>query len=247
MRFERRFQNGDGRVVEGGAPRGRGAAALIRHKEVTVKVARQLIAAVSCAWLLVAGCGGGDDLDTATVVDGVVEAPDGEIVHAQGLWDAIAAVLIPKVLAITGLEPVGAGEDVRLEVIDGAGEVINLLATQSTRADGSYSHPLASAEQPGSSLVVSVGEDQSLMRAFVASESVDINPATEATVRLVLDSGDPPGNFSAAELTVIQEAVDEATDDVAAGMTIATANARAEQRAGDDPEVQAAIATAGAS
>jgi hypothetical protein len=193
----------------------------------------------------VAACGGGD-LDVARVVNGTVEAPDGRIA-ATSLWRSVAGFLVAEVRALTGIEPVGGGEDVRLEIIDEGGEVLQRLATVQTRDDGTYSHPLASGEEMGSSLVVSVGEGGTLMRAFVSSESVNLNPATEATVRLVLDSGYPLERFSAAELIDIQGAVDAATADFAAGMNIATANARAEQRAGDSLEVRAAIDAAGAS
>jgi len=218
---------------------------LVRRTGCAGHFRHRLIALLAYAAVGLSACGGGS-LDPAVHVTGVVEAPDGEIAAAPGLWRRFVSAVLPSARALTGLDPVGAGVAVRLEQIDASGKVTNVLATDQTRSDGTYDHALASAEQPGSSLIVSVGEDDTLMRAFVSGEAVDINPATEATVRLVLDSEFALANFSAADLQSIQAAVDTATADVIAGGSIAVANARAEQRAADSAEVQAAIDEAGA-
>ena len=192
-------------------------------------------------------CGGGN-LDRAGQVAGVVEAPAGQLsllpqpnvlVRFAWLWVGVAH-------ALTGIDPVPSVE-VRLELIDANGDVAGELTHGTTDAAGGYSFALASNEDPGSGLAVSVGSGDTLMRAFVYGGQVDITPASEATFRLVLGSGFPLGRFSADDLAGIQVEVDRATADVASGSSVAIANGRAEQAAADDPGVNAAIEAAGAS
>jgi hypothetical protein len=197
---------------------------------------------------MLAACGSSDDLDPARIVEGVVEAPDGEIAAARrGFLRVVRDFLVAPLAAVTGIDAVGAGVAVRLEALDNNGDVGSVLATVTTLADGTYGHALASSEEVGAFLQVSVGEDDddTLMRAFVSSLSVDINPATEAAVRLVLDSEYALERFSADDLQTIQAAVNAATANVPAGSSIAVATDRAEERAADDTAVQAAIDAAG--
>jgi hypothetical protein len=191
-------------------------------------------------------CGGGN-LDRAGQVAGVVEAPAGQLSLLQpNVLVRFARLWVGVAHALTGIDPVPSVE-VRLELIDANGDVAGELTHETTDAAGGYSFALASNEDPGSGLAVGVGSGDTLMRAFVYGGQVDITPASEATFRLVLGSGFPLGRFSADDLAAIQVEVDRATADVASGSSVATANARAEQAAADDPGVNAAIEAAGAS
>jgi hypothetical protein len=154
---------------------------------------------------LLAGCSNGDE------VTGVVEAPNGEIAAASpGLWRRFADLIVARAVALTGLDPVPPGVAVALssiqDIIEGCGLTLDLLQTVPTFAAGTYVHPLATNENPGSSLILSVGNpsDDTLMRAFVYGQDVDINPASEATVRLVLqavcENDYPLGNYTASAL-----------------------------------------------
>lgn len=212
-----------------------------------MKVRRWMAAALMMGSCAIWSCG---DTPSPTAVGGVVEAPNGEIAAAgQRAWYAqLADAVFSKAWALTGLDPVGAGIEVSFQSIDGEGRVTATLIKERTASDGTYIIYTASNETPGSSLILSVGSsnDGTRMRAFMDSATtVDINPATEATFRLVLDSGFPLANFSADDLVNIQNEVDRATANIPAGDSIATANNRAEDAAAIDPGVQEAIEQAG--
>lgn len=192
-------------------------------------------------------CGGGSgSLDPAGQVAGLVEAPNGEIVPADGLLRRLARVWIGVADALTGVQPV-PGAAVLVAFIDDTGNVVRELTTTTTDSGGRYRAALASNEKPGSDFTVSVGSAATLMRAFVYAEEVPIDSASEASVRLVLASGFSLGNFSADELAEIQGLVDEATETLPAGSSIETANDRAELVAAEDDSVVAAIEAAGES
>lgn len=206
---------------------------------------RTTFALLSLALLGLVGC-----TDAPPSVTGVVEAPNGEIAArpSTGVLALVSRVLVERAWALTGLEPVGEGVEVRLQRIDGEGDVTDTLVAVETFEDSYYYIELASAEQPSSSLIIVAGGSAGTrMRAFMYGPLVDIGPASEAAVRLVLDSDSPLGNFSPAELIDIQSQVDGATADVPAGDSIAEANDAAEEAAAADPGVRAAIAAAGAS
>ncbi len=210
---------------------------------------QERVAATICAGALLGmttGCGSANF--QAGRVSGTVSAPSGQLAAAApGMVQRLAAWFVGRAWALTGVDAVGAGVEVRLERIDAQGNVTRQLTSTSTDSSGGYFFGLATDEVPDSSLEVSVGDGDTLMRSFVSGESIPIDSATEATVRLVLASGDPLAHFSADELASIQAEVDRATADVAAGTSVAETNGKAEQRAGDDPGVRAAIDTAGQS
>src|SRR5262245_35309174 len=124
-----------------------------------------------------AACDSNDSIDVFTTVSGIVEAPDGEIASARpNPWRWLVQFVVPRVMAMTGLDPVGAGVRVTLSSVNGIGDgcepTLNALAIVLTSAGGAYVHPLATGENPGSSLLLSVGSagDATLMRAFVYGE-----------------------------------------------------------------------------
>lgn len=199
--------------------------------------------------LSIVACSGGDSLDPAGHVGGVVSAPNGELARsAPGGWMRwLADIAAPPARAVVGIEPVGAGVEVRLALVDTTGAVFQELAASATDANGTFRFALASNEDPGSSLVLRVGDGPTLMRAFVYGENVDIDSVSEAALRLVLHSGHALANFSAEELEEIHAAVASATADVGAGSSVAETNGKVEQRAADDAAVTTLVEAAGSS
>lgn len=201
------------------------------------------VAACLLASGLLQACGGGNF--DSTQIGGVVQTPDGAI----AISDATSPSLLARIRdcfagvawAITGLQPVGAGVDVSLQYIDDQGNVTRSLTAVKTASDGSYGLALASGEDPGPFLTVSVGHDATLMRSFVSGSDVPIDSTTEATVRVLLAADCNLANVTAPELQTIQTEVNRATVSISAGGNIAETNDEAEQRAMDDAGVQAAI------
>ena len=207
---------------------------------------RLLIPSVVAGTILIVGCGLEDG---SAEVGGVVYAPNGELAAASGpgLLARLRAGLESEARAMTGLERVASGVEVRLERLDDEGSVEETLATEETDSEGTYAIPLSSEDEHGSRLIVRVGSGDTRMRGFVSEENVDINPTSEVTVRLVLDSDYALANFAPGELRTIADAVAAAADAVDAGDSIETAIDRAEDSARDDQTVTEAIRDAGAS
>jgi hypothetical protein len=192
---------------------------------------------------LFVGCGSNGTAE----VSGVVLAPNGELATSAppSLLQRVAEAIVSRAYAMTGLEAIGAGVEVRLQRLDSDGNVATTLTTQLTGSEGTYAIALASDEEPSSTLIVSVGSGDTRMRAFVSGEQIDISPTSEATVRLVIASDFALANFSPAELRAIADAVELAADEVDAGDSIDIANERVEESADDDPAVTSAIQDAG--
>jgi len=200
---------------------------------------------LTLASLVASGCG-----NTGTSgISGAVYAPNGELaaVASPSLLQRLAAAIVSEARAMTGLERVSEGVEVRLERLDRDGSTKETLTTETTASDGTYSVSLATGEEPASTLIMRVGSDSTRMRAFVTGEHVDISPISEVTVRLVIDSDYALANFSPAELRTIKDAINQATDAVDAGDSIETATNDAEASAKDDADVTAAIRQAGSS
>lgn len=207
---------------------------------------RLLIPSVVAGAILIVGCGLEDG---SSEVGGVVYAPHGELAAASGpgLLARLRAGLESEARAMTGLERVTSGVEVRLERLDDEGSVEETLVTEETDSDGIYAIPLSSEDEHGSRLIVRVGSGDTRMRGFVSDENVDISPTSEVTVRLVLDSDYALANFAPGELRTIEDAVAAAADAVDAGDSIETAIDRGEDSARDDETVTEAIRDAGAS
>jgi hypothetical protein len=181
------------------------------------------------------GCGGGGNSvggssgSTDFVVSGTVSAPGGIVafVPRKNLFARLADVLIsPAYAAITGLASVPDGTKVDLVRINNSGVVISPLATTNT-SGGSYSFNLTKLGQAtASDLVVQVFDSSNVlnMRAFVATGTVNIDPVSETTVRLVLEKSaiSSLNNFTVQELADIGAAVNllVMTKPLAAGLDI---------------------------
>ncbi|MDO8703605.1 MAG: hypothetical protein Q7J84_01525 [Sulfuricaulis sp.] len=148
------------------------------------------------------------------VVSGTVLAP-GRVVALLPQKNIFAKLtdffISPAYAAITGLASVPDNTHVDLVRIDNTGYVITVLATTKTTG-GAYSFNLSKLGlTTANDLVVQVISlsNGAKMRAFVVSGSVNIDPASETAVRLVLEKSvaSSLNNFTIQELADIGAAV----------------------------------------
>jgi len=162
----------------------------------------------------------------SATVSGTVRAPGG--------------ALVPN-LADPGRAAVPAGVEVRLEQLDPAGKPLRVIFTTLTADGGRYGIELFGAERPASTLLLSVGAGDQVMRAFALGPQSDIGPASEAAVRLVLASGVPLPSWSVDRLRALTDAVAASVAGMPAGDSVAAANRAAEEAARRSPAVAAAL------
>ena len=181
------------------------------------------------------GGGGGTNTGSAPissdfVVSGTVLAPGGSVAFLPqtNLFAKFTDILFSSAYAaISGLASVPDGTRVDLVRIDKNGLVLNTLATTKTTTGGSYSFNLTKLGlTTANDLVVQVLDSSNVvkMRAFVASDTVNIDPASETAVRLVLEKSaiSSLNNFTVQELADIGAAVNllAITKPLAAGLDI---------------------------
>ncbi|MBI3783213.1 MAG: hypothetical protein HY270_07415 [Deltaproteobacteria bacterium] len=147
-----------------------------------------------CLGLLV-GCGGDSSVgvtdqghhEPGPQVSGTVKAPNGNLAAAASLMERFASLAVNKALALVGnFIPVGRNVTVQLLLLNADGQPAQLLAKAITNDQGEYQlHLPEKTTEDTCRFVVSAGS----IRAFVTSNAkpVDIDPITEATVRLVLE------------------------------------------------------------
>ncbi len=144
---------------------------------------------------LMAGCGGngkGSDkvFQQRHIVSGTVEAPSGLIAANENhnLLRRLASMIVQFANAsVTGLLPVPDGTEVELIRLNNDGTKNTVLASTTT-SKGKYTFDLTELGLGFSSdLAVSTMGQGLQMRAFVISDTVDINPISEAAVRLVFE------------------------------------------------------------
>lgn len=151
------------------------------------------------------------------VVSGTVSAPGGAVAFlpARSLFQQLADTLIAPVhAAISGMAPVSDGTTVELVRINDDGTVMSVLATTKT-SGGNYSFDLtALGLSAASDLVVQVTSLSSgaKMRSFVVAESVNVDPVSETTTRIVLETITATHslvltNFTVQELADITDAI----------------------------------------
>ena len=180
------------------------------------------------------GGGGGSNVEGSSgsadfVVSGTVSAPGGAVafIPNKNLLAKLADVLIsPAYAAISGLASVPDGTQVDLVRINNAGTVISVLATTTT-SGGGYSFNLTKLGlTTDNDLVIQVTSLSSgaKMRAFVVSSAVNIDPASETAVQLVLEKTitSSLANFTIQELIDITAAVNllAATKPLTSGLDI---------------------------
>jgi hypothetical protein len=129
-------------------------------------------------------------LAALNILTGTVEAPNGALAFypQPSALARIARVFVSSAEAMSGTSTVPDGTLVELVRIDDAGGVIRTLAT-TTVTGGRYSFDLTSLNLASdSTLAVQVrnAATGACMRAFVTSGSVNIDPVSEALVRLVI-------------------------------------------------------------
>jgi len=160
--------------------------------------------------------GGGNNPAPALNVLGNVLAPGGQIAtkSEEGALETIVSAFIPIAKAsVSGLLPVPDGTVVELVLMNDAGTVDTLLSSDTT-INGRYSFNLTNLNVAiTNDLVVMVSGLGTQMRAFVTGGSIDIQPASEAVVQLVIEQiAAVPGallkNFTLDELKDLYASVD---------------------------------------
>lgn len=211
--------------------------------------AAALAALLALAALALAGCGpgGGNSIAIPTQFGGTVKVPLGTPPLAKPTAFArLRDFLMPEALALTGLETVGSGVEVRLYAIDHQGNPVGpILARATTGSDGGYTVSLPSWDRYDGAhpWVVAVGDaaDGTLMRRLVDNSGAlgDIDPAAEAAVRILLgDAGIPDlSEVQPFEIADLNDQVAAATATVA-GVSVAEMTDVAVEVARDDEGVQ---------
>ncbi len=152
------------------------------------------------------------------VVSGMVQAPGGHLAFKSqpGIVESVGNILLPSACAaLSGTSSVSDGTTVELIRVNNAGASIAVLATTAV-SNGRYSFDLTSLGLSFSSdLIVQVRNPVSgaRMRAFAVSDNVNIDPVSEAVVRVVLEkiAGSPQsglGNFTSKEISDLIAAAD---------------------------------------
>jgi len=161
------------------------------------------------------GSTGSTPISSDFVVSGTVLAPGGSVAFLpqKNLFAKFTDILFSSAhAAISGMTSVPDGTRVDVVRIDKSGFVLNFLATTKTTTGGSYSFNLTKLGlTTANDLVVQVLDSSNVvkMRAFVASDTVNIDPASETAVRLVLEKSaiSSLNNFTVQELADIGAAV----------------------------------------
>ena len=189
-------------------------------------------------------------------ITGTVFAPNGEFAGLGSGWNwARHLSLTAPALALQGVAPAGGILNVALyqiSLVDAKDGQINnpkLLGQSRTAGDGIYQIVDYSARDIDQCrLMVAVGVNETLTRAFVVSHSTNIDAVSESVVRIVLNrlTQAPPVqlcDFSTAGLTAILDAAAEAAFP-ARGDSVATINLAACERVARNRDVRLAVEAA---
>ena len=147
------------------------------------------------------------DSPIPNLVTGVVSAPSADslqfssaISHVSPILQLASWLTGTADAAVTGLVPV-SGATVQLVRLDNQGNVVSVLASTTSAANGSYTFNDTPA--PDSTLAVRVTGQSATMRAIVTGSVVNISPASEAVVDAIVDAlggGVTLGNFAVEEI-----------------------------------------------
>ena len=189
------------------------------------------------------------------VVAGTVQAPSGQVAlfRQPNFWNRLVRVVWPEaVAAVSGLSPVPDGVRVQLGRIDQVGNFIETLA-ETTVTDGHYSFTLTNLGAGFSNdlavrvINLSTGLQ---MRAFAVDANVNIDPVSEAALRLVLDqfvftAGKTFDQLSVKELRDIRAALNLFTNvkRVPAGLSIESTVAAIVNAVASDEELMDSFVT----
>lgn len=215
-----------------------------------------LVCGLSCLFLTSCGSGGGDGggggsppAAQALTVSGAVQAPGGQVVFnpSQGLLQQFAQFIAPTAYAsISGLTPLPDGIPVQLIRLNAVGTSFSILSTTMT-SGGRYSFNLTNLDlEPSNDLALRVANGSVQMRAFVTGMNVDIDPASEVAVQLVLEKimatpGSTINHYTVQELADITGSINilAATKELAAGLNIATTVTSISNAVTSEPELMA--------
>ena len=220
------------------------------------KASVQLLPIVVLASLM-AACGG----DTTTsvqlppqgpppgpAVTGTVLMPNGKVAAlAPSLMERLASLTAEEAVALSGnVSPVGRNVEVDLILRRGDG-VVQQFAPTFTNDQGQYQFVLPSlTTEDTCRYIVSVGAGDTLTRAFVfsTSEPVDIDFASEAAVRLVLDRVNHGADLCAMSAPEIRDLVNSirGLPGTVVGSKASEINFAAQATATAAPAVQATLA-----
>lgn len=196
------------------------------------------------------GTGGPPPTTAQTTVSGTVQAPNGQVAfHQPTLWDVFESSAFAS---LSGLTPVPDGTPVQLGRMSSAGAFTVLAST--TVSGGRYSFNLTSLGLSlSNNLVVQVINQGAgaQMRAFVVWSTVNLDPISEASVRLVLDQillipGATLSQFTVPELRDIAGAVNQlaTVKQATAGLNIETTVTSIKNLVAAEPGVNSFIAAA---
>jgi hypothetical protein len=219
------------------------------------------------AMLVTAGCNGEGRIDISGPpsqphgpdVTGQVQLPNGQLAQVNSLWPRLHGALVPPAhgLFVGSVRPVGPGVEVQL-VLVGDGDVVDgeipgplaVIDSAETNGNGQYQLFLPQGGDPNACRhMVQVGRagDGTLTRAFVyRAGPVDINFASEATVRAILAALGPEAslcNFESNEIGALYESALAAAGAIP-GDTVEEVNANAEAAVAADADFQALLAAA---
>jgi hypothetical protein len=146
----------------------------------------------SCSGSSGSGGGGNPAASQDDIISGSVQAPAGQIAFLpqEHLFEQFAKFLLPSANAlISGLSPVPDGTTVELDRISDAGAILVTISTTTT-SSGDFSFNLTKLGISFSSdLIVRVSNPSKgiQMRSFAGIGITNINPGSEAAVRIVLE------------------------------------------------------------
>lgn len=190
------------------------------------------------------------------IITGFVIAPNGTMARAPSRLQLLleGALAVPA-LALQGVNPVGSGVTVSLVQLDWVdfadGQIDSPLPLDLdtvTEADGRYRIVDPEARDVlGCRKLLIAGSGATTMRALVYGREVNIDAASEALVRVLLDfvanSTAQLCDFSASELQRLQQKVNDVTY-TASGNSVAEINAAAYELARRNRSLQQALAAA---
>lgn len=178
---------------------------------------------IACLLATLPACNSSSSGSGGVAVNGLVQAPSGQLASTQTTLMQWFAALSPIATALA-IDVVGWSEvpnaTLRVFNIDNDGEPIgSVIATTTTDANGAFTLNLPAGTTLASNLIVQASSDPTItgpvpigtpntLSAPVVAETVDINPVTEAAARALVDRAEPLANFSAAEVAVIIAALE---------------------------------------
>lgn len=185
---------------------------------------------VLAATLGACGGGGGGDGDSPELeapstlsVTGTVSAPGGTVAFnpPTGLSRMFASLFGSPVNAAVSDTTVVAGATVSLYALNDDGSLSgSAIATAVTGSDGTYTLTVPDTVTPSASYAVVVTGSAGTMTALATSTTVDVDPATDATMDAIIAAVDTANStmsaVSAEEVTEVQAVVDSAANDVEA-------------------------------